>query len=102
MKEIACIGDERFTLGFHLTGIRKIVTVDERNNVLERLYTLKRDKDIGLVIVDDSILDRFDREELVDIEDSIDPIFIFLPGKSVSDNIRKLIIRSIGVDLMLK
>lgn len=100
MKKVACIGTESFTLGFELSGIRKTVNVSDNGRVLDKIYELKKDKDIGIVIVDEKILEKLEGQDRNDIEDSVDPVFITLSTKSTSDNIRKLIIKSIGVDLL--
>ncbi|MFH1682697.1 MAG: V-type ATP synthase subunit F [Candidatus Woesearchaeota archaeon] len=99
MKKIACFGTEAFTLGFQLAGIRKTVNLDDKKNILDQIESLKGNKEIGIVIIDEKILERLDSQDRSDVEDSVDPVFISLSTETSSDNIRKLIIKSIGVDL---
>jgi len=99
MKKIACLGTEKFILGFQLAGIRKTIIVNEKLNLLDQFLALLDDKEIGIVIVDEDILDKLESQDRTDIEDSVDPVFIPLSDTASSDNIRKLIIKSIGVDL---
>lgn len=97
MKKVATLGSEAFTLGFQLSGIRKIVNVDD--DILDKIHELKQDKEIGIVIIDENILQKLESHDRSEIEDSVEPVFISLSTESSSDNIRKLIIKSIGVDL---
>ena len=41
MKKIACIGNEAFTLGFQLAGIRETIKLDEKGDVLDKINDLK-------------------------------------------------------------
>jgi len=98
MKTIACLGSEQFILGFQLTGIRQTIKADE-NNFLDKVHEIKMKKEIGIVIVDEKLMEKLDSHDRTDIEDSVEPVFITLSTQASSDNIRKLIIKSIGVDL---
>lgn len=99
MKKIACLGTEGFTLGFQLAGIRKTVNIDNRKDILDQIESLKENKDIGIAIIDEKVLEKLDSDDRSDVEDSISPVFISLSTQTGSENIRKLIIKSIGVDL---
>lgn len=99
MKKIACIGTQAFTLGFRLAGIKVIANLNDKKNLLEQIYTLKNNSEVGIIIIDEEILERLQGHERYMIEESVSPVFVPLSTKSGSDNIRKLIIKSIGVDL---
>ena len=99
MKKVACIGTESFTLGFQLSGIRKTVNIHDKKDILDNIHSLRRDREIGIVIVEEKILETIDSHDREEIEDLVEPVFIPLSAKSTSENIRKLIIKSIGVDL---
>jgi len=96
MKKIACMGTPSFTLGFALAGI---TTMIHPQDIMEDIHKLKSQKDIGIVIVEEALLDKLQPDERTEIEESVEPVFIALSTKQVSGNIRKLIIKSIGVDL---
>jgi len=98
MKKVACIGSEQFVLGFELSGITNTVITDPAR-LLDEVYKMKENKEIGIVIIEESLLNALDSHDRSDVEDSVDPVFIPLSTKSNSDNIRKLIVKSIGIDL---
>lgn len=99
MKRIACVGPESFTLGFRLVGTRDIINANKQN-ILETIHLLKKNTELGIVIVDETLLEGVDSNERDPIEESVDPVFILLSKESNLDNIRKLIVRSMGVDLL--
>ncbi len=99
MKKIACLGTEAFTLGFRLAGIRSVVNMSDKQDILDQIRALRTDKDIGIVIIDEQILDKLESHDRAMVEESVSPVFVPLSTKSSSDSIRKLIIKSIGVDL---
>ena len=97
MNDIAVLGREEFTLGFALTGIKKIVNVEK--NVKESIDKIKQDADSKIIIIDETILAElplYTREEIVN---SVRPVFVTLGTEGSSDTLRKLIKKSIGVDL---
>jgi len=99
MKKIACFGTEAFTLGFQLVGIRRAVFVEE-GKVLDQLLALKEDPELGIIITEERVLDGLEGDDRALIEDSVEPVFIPLSTETSMESIRKLIIKSIGVDLM--
>ena len=99
MKSVACLGSEGFTLGFQLAGIRHAVNVHDDRKLLDEIHTLRQRPEIGIVIVEERLLDTLDGHDRSEVEDSVEPVFVALATESRSDSIRKLIIKSIGVDL---
>lgn len=99
MKKIACLGTEAFTLGFQLAGIRITADIHDTKNILDQIHKLRKNRDIGLVIIDDKIMGALDSNDRASVEESIEPIFVMLSSEDSSESIRKLIIKSIGVDL---
>jgi len=97
MSDIAVLGREEFTLGFALTGIRKIINVD--GDAKKEVQALQDDNDVKIVIIDDHILKELSEAVREDITNSVQPVFVSLGTSSEGDNLRKLIKKSIGVDL---
>ena len=95
--ELAVFGNEEFILGFQLAGIRNIVRVGE--NPLGEIKELQKKKEIGIVVIEEKILDKLDPQDRHDIEDSISPVFVPLSAVAEQENLRRLIKKSIGVDL---
>lgn len=99
MKKIAVVGMEAFNLGFRLAGIKIMVNIQDRKSVLDRIHALKQNRDIGVVIIDGNVMESLESSDRNEIEESIEPVFVSLSSKDSSDNIRELIIKSMGVDL---
>ena len=97
VKQIACFGSEKFTLGFQLAGIRMIM--EPGKDVLDQLYGLQKNKDIGIVIIEESILDGLDGHDRAEIEEKVSPVFIPVSATADAGAIRRLILKSIGIDV---
>ena len=96
--EIAVVGGQEFTLGFRLAGIRKVVDVEDNPELV--LRSLMGDSEIGIVITDNTTLEKLDEYAKQDVQKSVKPVFIVLSADAVAqDALRKMIIKSIGVDL---
>lgn len=97
MVKIAVLGGSEFTVGFQLAGIKD--TVEVSNNPINDIDNLRDRKDIGIVVVDEKILENLETHQRMDLEDSVDPVFIPVSTKVEQDSLKRLIKRSIGVDL---
>ena len=97
MVRIAVLGGSEFTVGFQLAGIKD--TIEASNNPINDIENLKSRKDIGIVVVDEKILENLEQHQRIEIEDSVDPVFIPVSAKVEQDSLKRLIKKSIGVDL---
>mgnify|MGYP001345583835 CR=1 FL=1 len=93
--ELSVLGASGFTLGFRLSGIKKVI--DYKNE--EDVKKLSKDKNVGIVIVDQSTFDGLNEHTKEEMVSSINPIFVVVSSKP-QEELRKMIIRSIGVDLL--
>ena len=100
MAQIAAIGTPEFALGFQLAGIRK--TVEVKNEPMSQIRELMQDKEMSVVIIDEKTLNSLESHERVFVEDSIKPVFVPLSMDANQENLRRLIKKSIGVDLWKK
>ena len=94
--EIAVIGGEDFCLGFRLTGIKKIFETDEPQQALSKV---KEDSSIGIVIFDENLTEKLDVDEKEALENSLRPVYITLSTQTSEDTLKRMIRKSIGVDL---
>lgn len=94
--EIAVIGKEDFCLGFSLAGITNIF---ETENPAEAIGKTFEDQEIGVVVVDESLMGKLDEFEKAKLEASVRPVFMTLSLKEESDELKKMIKKSIGVEL---
>ena len=97
MVNIAVVGGSEFIVGFQLAGIKDVV--EEKDDYFNQLKNLKNRKDIGIVVVDDKIMESLEQHQRLDIEASVEPVFIPVSTTAEQDSLRKLIKKSIGVDL---
>lgn len=95
--KLAVIGSSEFIVGFQLAGITK--TFEAGNNPLDDIRNMKKDKEIGIIVIEESALDKMDVHDRISIEDSVDPVFIPISKEATQGTLRRLIKRSIGVDL---
>ena len=97
MVKVGVLGGSAFIVGFQLAGIRD--TFEATAQPLEDFANIKKDKDMSVVIVDDKILNNLKEHDRLDIEDSIKPVFIPLSTEVAQESLRRLIRKSIGIDL---
>jgi len=97
MVKIAVAGTSEFVVGFQLAGIKDVIEMSNDN--FSDLKHLKQRKDIGIVVVDEKIIEGLEQHQRLDIEASVEPVFIPVSAKVEQDSLKKLIKKSIGVDL---
>ena len=97
MVKTAVLGSNEFIVGFQLAGIKD--TKEASNAPLDDIRKLKEKKEHGVVIIDEKLMENLDKHDREDIEDSVDPVFIPVSAKIEQDSLKRLIKKSIGVDL---
>ncbi|MBI2658233.1 V-type ATP synthase subunit F [Candidatus Woesearchaeota archaeon] len=97
MVKIAVAGSNEFVVGFQLAGIRDILEL--KGDYFNELKGMKSRKDIGVVVVDEKMMESLETHQRLEIEDSVDPVFIPVSTKTEQDSLKRLIKKSIGVDL---
>ena len=95
--ELGVIGNQEFLLGFQLTGIRNVFEIGK--DPLKDINEIKKNKEIGVVVIEEKILEKMDTHDRHEIEDSIKPVFVPLSDVAEQESLRRLIKKSIGVDL---
>jgi len=98
MVNVAVLGRNEFVLGFQLVGIRE--TIETGSNPMEDINALRKRKDIGIVVIDEQIMSSLQQHQRQEIEDSVEPVFIPVSEKAEQESLRRLIKKSIGIDLM--
>ena len=97
MVSIAVIGGKEFIVGFQLAGIKE--TIEASQNPMNEIRALKQKKEIGIVVVEESVLTLLDVQDRQDIENSVDPVFIPLSKNVEQESLKRLIKKSIGIEL---
>lgn len=94
--ELAVIGREDFCMGFSLSGIRHIFETESPSEAVQKVIS---NQEIGVVVFDESLSERLDEFERVKLEASIRPVFVMLSLKEESDELKRMIKKSIGIEL---
>ena len=99
---IGVFGENAFTLGFELAGVKHIIEtdgLDEQAKVDLLFKTLKR-TEIGVLVADERSLKGLSTQDRMIIENYIRPVVIVL-SETASDtsSLRRQITRAIGVDV---
>jgi len=97
MVKVAVAGSNEFVVGFQLAGVKDTFELDK--SPFYELKSLKSKKDFGIIIVDEKIMDNLELYQRLDIESSVEPVFIPVSTKVEQDSLRRLIRKSVGVDL---
>ena len=97
MVKTAVLGSNEFNVGFQLAGIKEIMEVS--NNPIKDINNFKNNKEIGIVVIEEKIMEGLEKHERIEVEDSVDPVFIPISTKVEQDSLKRLIKKSIGVDL---
>jgi V/A-type H+/Na+-transporting ATPase subunit F len=98
MKKIAVLGDDKFSLGFELAGIKNSFKLSKDHPE----YTIKElmsNKEIGLIIFQEEILSQLNEVTKEKMLQSIEPVFLMISEQDTNEELKKLIKKSIGVDL---
>jgi len=100
MKEIAVVGTSEFTLGFRLAGIKNVIEISGKGTISEEIVPLLNNQDIGIIVIDDATMGALDEYTKERVVNSISPVVVVVGKEARQDELRKMIIQSIGVDLM--
>ena len=97
MVKLAAAGSNEFVVGFQLAGIRDAFEIGK--NTFDELKDLKSKRDFGIIVVDEKIMDSLELHQRLEIESSVDPVFIPVSARAEQDSLKRLIKKSVGVDL---
>jgi len=97
MVKTAVLGSNEFIIGFQLAGIKD--TIEASSNPLNDIIKLKEKREHGVVIIEEKLMENLEKHDRIDVEDSVDPVFIPISTKAEQDSLKRLIKKSIGVDL---
>ena len=97
MVKTAVLGSNEFIVGFQLAGIKD--TIESSDNPVNDITNLKNKKEHAVVVIEEKIMDTLDKHQKSEVEDSVEPVFIPVSTKAEQDSLKRLIKKSIGVDL---
>jgi vacuolar-type H+-ATPase subunit F/Vma7 len=102
---IAAIGSHSLELGFRIAGVVTSYAADTGAEAEAIIQGLMPQEDVGIIVLSARIAkDIKDRKISEAITGSMKPLFIVVPDMNDStvyeDNLRALIIRALGIDIM--
>ncbi len=96
--ELAVIGSNGFTLGFALAGIKRLV--DRDADPAPAFRQVMQQAEVGIIITDEATMAKLDERTRDDVERSVRPVIVVLSTEATQESLRKMIKKSIGVDLL--
>ena len=98
MFELVAIGGSEFTLSFRLSGLK---TVEADPDKLEEGFrALMQNPNVGIIITDEKSVSRLPEHFRYHLEGMVKPVTVVLSQDTTAqDALRKMIIKSVGVDL---
>lgn len=97
MAELAVVGAEDFLVGFELAGVRKTFKIGE--DARATLDAVMKDPDVGILVVSESTVKTLPEHVQRELSRSTKPVVVVLSHEQEQSQLRKDIIRAIGVDL---
>ena len=96
--EIAVVGSLDFTLGFQLAGVLRLYIPKDLDEMTSVMKSLLNEKEIGVVVIDNSDLLLLPERLRVHLSESITPTVLGI-GTEEDNTLRESIKSALGVDL---
>jgi vacuolar-type H+-ATPase subunit F/Vma7 len=97
MLNVAVMGSPKFVLGFQLAGIRQSYEVE--SEPYRKMKEVMADEGVGIIITEEAMMGKMDEHDRNVVESSVRPVVIVLSEEASSESLRKMIRKSIGIDL---
>lgn len=98
MSELAVVGNDRFTLGFRLAGIRKIWNAETPTDLTAAIAAARADDDVSILVMETDDLQSLDVRLRDDLVSGVKPTLVAV-GEEEDDTLRSKIKQAVGVDL---
>lgn len=95
--EIAVIGNDDFTTGFALAGVRHAFTAE--NSLDEKVEEALKFPEIGVLVVEEEQFNALNVKTKKMLEKLVKPVLVLVSDRGKETDLRDLIKRSLGVDL---
>ena len=102
MFNIAVVGDEQFTLGFRLAGVRTIINA-KNNEIASKIESALSDKQTGVLVLKQNDIEALPLRFQEKLRNSTTPVVVAISkDNSSAEVLRALVKRAIGVDVWEK
>ena len=90
-------------MGFMLIGIKKVIETESPSDLKEQFNLLLKDESIGIIVTNDKTVDKLEANFRRNVLNSIAPVVVVLStSTNAQDNLRDMIKKAIGIDLLAK
>ena len=96
--EIALVGSLDFTFGFQLAGVLRLYNPKDLEEMSTIMKSLLNEKDIGVIVIDNSDLLLLPERLRIQLSESITPTVLGI-GTEEDNTLRESIKSALGVDL---
>lgn len=101
--KLAIVGDRELVIGYRLIGIDDTFIVDDED-VSKKIQKLYSSNEYGLIIASNSVRDKLPSKFLSEIEESIEPLVLFMPSQKQTteedkESIASLAKRVLGINI---
>ena len=98
MSQVGVIGSDVFTLGFRLTGIRKVFAAVSEEELERAVRAAASDAEVAVLVMETRDLNRLSPRTRNDLVASVKPTLVAV-GAEEDNTLRNKIKQAVGVDL---
>ena len=103
---LAVVGDRELVIGYRLIGIDDTFIVTDEEDASKKIQELYSSGEFGLIIASNSMRDKLSSKFIAEIEESIEPLVLFMPSQKETaeedkESIAALAKRVLGISCLL-
>ncbi|HIP82197.1 hypothetical protein HX802_02165 [Marine Group I thaumarchaeote] len=101
---LAVVGDRELVIGYRLIGIDDTFIVTDEEDASKKIQELYSSGEFGLIIASNSMRDKLSSKFIAEIEESIEPLVLFMPSQKETaeedkESIAALAKRVLGISI---
>ena len=101
---LAVVGDRELVIGYRLIGIDDTFIVSDEEDAGKKIQELYSSGEFGLIIASNSMRDKLSSKFIAEIEESIEPLVLFMPSQKETaeedkESIAALAKRVLGISI---
>lgn len=100
MSEIIVVGENEFTVGFQIAGVNRVIELDK--DIEKKIADILNDESAGIIITSNKTVNALSERTKNRLFKVVKPVTVIVSEEEKEENLRKMIIKSIGVDLWEK
>jgi len=78
---LAVEGDRELVIGYRLIGINDTFIVTDEEDASKKIHELYSSGELGVIIASNSMRDKLSSKFIAEIEESIEPLVLFMPSQ---------------------